>query len=131
MLGSVNSIVESMFAADRVKGQQGSVNTQKSGSFSDYLNYALLNSQSGALFGNGSGVGMGYPYTGQLSGSIWQAFALKALADGVQKNSQSASGTKESPQQAKEDTDWAKIRVVRYYSSPAGHGQTAGKGILI
>lgn len=139
MTGNVNSIVESMFAANSLKNQQNTVSQKNKSSFSDYLNYALLNSQSGALFGSVSGTGLSYPYTSPLSGSVWQAFALKALADGLNKNNQPASiasenGQEQDPQAAGAKTkkpDWAKIRVVRYYQAPQAAEKQNNPGILV
>ena len=129
MIGNVNGIVDSVFAAENLRSRQNTVNTKNGNSFSDYLNYALLNAQSGALFGSGNGISSGYAYMNPLSGSIWQTFALKALADGLQKTNPSpaqpaADGQRhenknESVQTAQQKPDWAKIRVIRYYQSPA------------
>lgn len=132
MIGNVNGIVDSMFAAADLKNRQITANTKNEDSFSDYLNYALLNSQQGALFGTGSGIS---------SGSIWQAFALKALVDGLKKSSQPVAGASEngkgqdnesvSVQAGGPKPDWAKIRVVRYYQPPAAYNTPASQGILV
>ena len=140
MTGNVNNIVESMFAAEHARSRQNTANTKttaKTGSsFSDYLNYALLNSQAGALFGTGSGIGLSYPYTNPLSGSFLQTYVLKALIDGIQKNSQStapqtagtAQETDAAAQTAKKKPDWAKVRVIRHYQAPVTEEK---KGILV
>ena len=121
MIGNVNGIVDSMFAAADLKNRQITANTKNEDSFSDYLNYALLNSQQGALFGTGSGIS---------SGSIWQAFALKALVDGLKKSSQQDNESV-SVQAGGPKPDWAKIRVVRYYQPPAVYNTPASQGILV
>lgn len=129
MTGNVSSIVESMFASDSVRNRQNTVNQKNQNSFSDYLNAALLNAQSGTLFGNNSAAAIGYPYGNLLSGSVWQAFAVRALVDGMQKNSSSAPKTSADGQQdgaavteRMSKPDWAKIRVIRYYQPPKAQG---------
>lgn len=140
MIGNVNGIVDSMFAADNLKNRQNAADAKAGSSFSDYLNYALLNARSGSLFGDGIGMGSNYPYMNAMSGSIWQTFALKALIDGMQKNSQttaseSAQGQQEnggaSAKAAEAKPDWAKIRVIRHYQSPIPNQNPANRGVLV
>ena len=139
MIGNVNGIVDSMFAADSLGSRRDTANTKTGSSFSDYLNYALLNSRSGALFGDGTGIG-NVSYLNAMSGSLWQAFALKALVDGIQKNNQTAAtdtvqGQQEngstSAKAAEAKPDWAKIRVIRYYQPPVLQQNPENRGTLV
>lgn len=130
MIGNVNGIVESMFASDRIRSSQNTANTKTGSAFSDYLEYALLNSRSGALFGNG---------VDALPGSVWQTFALKALVDGLQKSKQgetasAADKTQENSNAvAREEKkpDWAKIRVIHRYKAPMAQEKLQNRGVLV
>lgn len=132
MVGNVSGIVESYFAADHAKSQQNTAASQTGSRFSDYLDYALLNSRTGLLFGNG--LDSGYSYMNGLSNSMWQSMVLKALKEGLKKDSD-AEDTDTSSQEdtakaeAKKKPDWATIRVISRYQSPMA--QTAEKGMLI
>lgn len=135
MVGNVGQLVESMNAANNAKLQQASSGANANrDNFSDYLDTLLLNSGSG-LF---SGVS-GYSSLNSTSGSIWQMVALQSLRDSLKKEKQSEDGEdsesgkngavlKES--QAKK-TEWAKIRVVERYQSPAKDVKESAKGILV
>lgn len=140
MIGNVSGIVNSMFAADNARNSRNTANTNTGNSFSDYLNYAFLNSSSGALFGNG--IGSNYSYMNGLSGSIWQTFALKSLIDGIQKNNQTTAGTTTAASDTKQENsesvsgsekkpDWAKIRVLQYYNTPTAQQSLKSRGILV
>lgn len=122
MIGNVGSLVESMNAANNAKLHQNTANTT-SENFKNYLNAALLNSQSG-LFS--SGLSSGYSYFNPMSGSIWQTVVLEALRDELKKENESeekkgADSEKESfgtqAQKTKKE-DWARIRVIRRYQPP-------------
>ena len=54
MVGNVNGIVESFYAADNVRSQQSTARGQN-GNFSNYLNLALSNYRTGLLTGGPSG----------------------------------------------------------------------------
>lgn len=134
MVGNVNHIVESMYAADNIRNQQSTANG-KAGNFSDYLDSALLNYRTGLLTG---GLNSGYSYLNALSGSTWQTLALAALRDELKKKE---SDKTEKTQQDSEDTksqaaakkkpDWAKIRVIEHYKSPKEEELIRQKGILV
>ena len=140
MVGNVNGIVNSMFAAEGAANSRNTARTNTGNSFSDYLDYALLNSRSGALLGGG--IGSNYSYMNGLSGSVWQTIALKALVDEIKKNNQTASDTTAAAEDAQQGNskafskpekkpDWAKIRVLRYYNAPAVKQSTKSRGILV
>lgn len=134
MVGNVNHIVESMFAADNIKNQQSTANG-KTGNFSDYLDSALLNYRTGLLTG---GLNSGYSYLNALSGSTWQTVVLEALRDELKKKEAAETkddrrDTEEAKSSAseKKKPDWAKIRVIEYYKSPREEELTRHKGILV
>lgn len=135
MVGNVNQLVESMNAANNARTQQASSST-RSDNFSDYLDTLLLNSRSGLLSGTD---GLGYSSLGSMSGSIWQMVALQSLRDSLKKErqSESESGSQSDENSAASKTDkakkteWAKIRVVERYQSPAKDAKEPAKGILI
>ncbi len=133
MVGNVNHIVESMYAADNIKNQQSTANG-KTGNFSDYLDLALSNYRTGLLTG---GLNSGYSYLNGLSGSTWQTVVLEALRDELKKNQ--TKETKETQQENEEASslasagkkpDWAKIRVIEHYKSPKEE-LIKEKGILV
>ena len=77
MVGNVNGIVESMYAAENARTQQSAA-SGKTGNFSGYLDAALLNYRTG-LFTQGLGGGFGNAlYMNALSGQTWQSIVLKA-----------------------------------------------------
>lgn len=134
MVGNVNNIVESMFAADNVRNQQSTANG-KTDNFSGYLNSALLNYQTGLLTG---GLNSGYSYMNALTGSAWQNVVLEALRDGLKKSRQTESAEEESDQEsgvssneARKKSDWATIRVIRRYHAPVLEEENTKKGILV
>ncbi len=134
MVGNVNGIVESMFAAENARNQQSTANG-KSGNFSSYLNSALLNYQTGLLTG---GLNSGYSYMNALTGSAWQNVVLEALRDGLKKNRQTdekEDNAKEAEASSngvqKKKSNWATIRVIRHYQSPVLEEENAKKGILV
>lgn len=134
MVGNVSGMVESYFAADNARSHQTTAASQTNSRFSDYLNYALLNSRTGSLFGTGQE--FGYSYMNGLSNSLWQGMVLKALKEELQKDSDT-KGTETSSQEdakstkaeAKKKPDWASMRVINRYKSPMA--QEAAKGMLI
>lgn len=129
----MNHIVESMTAADNIRNQQSTANG-KTGNFSDYLDFALSNYQTGLLTG---GLNAGYSYMNALSGSAWQTVVLEALRDELKKKD--SDETKENRQEEKESeslasakkkSDWARIRVIEHYKSPREE-QKEKVGILV
>lgn len=134
MVGNVNHIVESMFAADNIKNQQSTA-SGKTGNFSDYLDSALLNYRTGLLTG---GLNSGYSYLNALSGSTWQTVVLEALRDELKKKEAAETeddrrDTEEAKSSAseKKKPDWAKIRVIEHYKSPREEELARHKGILV
>ena len=130
MVGNVGGIVESMYAADNVKNQQHMAGS-RTGSFSDYLDYALLNGRTGLLSG---GLGFGSSYLNPLAGSSWQTLVLGALRDELKKKAdeqKSESAQEEGVSQVrKKKPDWATIRVVEHYKAPVAESG-AGRGICV
>ncbi len=134
MIGNVGSLVESMNAANNAKLHQNTANTT-SENFKNYLNAALLNSQSG-LFS--SGLSSGYSYFNPISGSIWQTVVLEALRDELKKGkeseekkgSDSEKDTFDTQAQKTKKEDCARIRVIRRYQSPVLEESKKG-GILL
>ena len=134
MVGNVNHIVESMFAADNIKNQQSTA-SGKTGNFSDYLDSALLNYRTGLLTG---GLNSGYSYLNALSGSTWQTVVLEALRDELKKKESAETeddrrDTEEAKSSAseKKKPDWATIRVINRYKSPTEEAVGKEKGMLI
>ena len=130
MVGNVGGIVESMYAADNVRNQQNAADA-KAGSFSDYLDYALLSGRTGLLSG---GTGFGYSYLNPLASSSWQTLMLGALRDELKKK---ADGEKsgedkegEVSQPHRKKPNWATIRVVEHYKAPVADG-AGGRGICV
>lgn len=136
MVGNVSGIVESYFAADNAKSHQNTTAAQTNSRFSDYLDYALLNSRTGLLFGNG--IDSGYSYTNALTGSIWQSMVLKALKEELKKDSETEDtdaalkeAAKSEKTAEKKKPDWATIRVINRYKSPMEEAVGKEKGMLI
>ena len=134
MVGNVNGIVESLYAADNVRTQQAATNS-KSDNFSNYLNLALSNYQTGLLTG---GLGSGYSYLNQLTGSTWQTAVLEALKEGFkkeQKSEDTSSGGQEEEGGAnlakQKKPDWATIRVIRHYQPPVMDENVKKQGVLV
>lgn len=134
MVGNVNQIVESMFAADNIRNRQSTVGG-KTNNFSGYLDSALLNYRTGLLTG---GLNSGYSYLNALTGSSWQTLVLEALRDELKKKeSDQAEKTEQDSKDAKSQAsvkkkpDWAKIRVIEHYKSPGEEELIRQKGILI
>lgn len=138
MVGNVNGIVESFYAADNVKSQQSTASGQNS-DFSNYLNSALLNYRTGLLTGGLSDGLSNSLYFNTLTGSAWQGVVLKALKDELEKNNKSGDsestkedGENETALSAKtKKKDWAKIRVIEHYKSPMKENESTGKEIRI
>ncbi|MCI9209078.1 MAG: hypothetical protein HFI83_00075 [Eubacterium sp.] len=137
MVGNVNGIVESMYAAENARTQQSAA-SGKTGNFSGYLDAALLNYRTG-LFTQGLGGGFGNAlYMNALSGQTWQSIVLKALKDELEKKEQSghAEGAdtqdrEKSEVSAPRKPDWATIRVIERYRSPLQEDTQNNKGIQV
>lgn len=123
-ISGVGSIVESMYASDNIKMQQGTPKADNS-SFSNYLDRMLLsNYQTGFLMGNG--MSSSYSYLNALSGMSWQNLLVEALREELQKksdegetkNAESEDDTKGLKTAKKKKPDWATIRVIQHYKSP-------------
>ena len=136
MVGNVNNIVESMYAADNARSYRQAAAASNTETFSDYLDLALLNGRTGLLTG---GLSSDYSYRSILSGSIWQTAVLEALRDGLKKNGTEAD-TKGGQAQGEataarlseeKKTDWARIRVIRRYQVPVETAMEEKKGILV
>ena len=137
MVGNVNGIVESMYAAENARSQQGAA-SGKNGNFSNYLDAALLNYRTG-LFTEGLGGSLSNSfYANALYGSTWQNTVLKALKEELEKKDESRE-TEEAEEDKKSGTaayskkkpDWAKIRVIQRYQAPLYEAKPEKNGIFL
>ena len=137
MVGNVNGIVESMYAADHARTQQSTA-SEGNRNFSGYLGSALLNYRTGLLTG---GLGGGYGnsmYLNALSGSAWQSMVFKAIKDELEKKEKSGKSKEETDRgesgafvSSKKKEDWATIRVIERYQSPLQENGLKSKDILV
>ena len=129
MIGNINGIVESYYAADTAKSKQNASNGAAKG-FSDYLDYALLMNRGNGLFSDGLGIGSSY--SNALSGNFFQSLALKALKESLKKESSGSENDAEEESETNEDVngkkaEWARIRVIHHYKSPLLEEELAGQ----
>lgn len=120
MVGNVTGLVESMHAADNARASQASSGKGTTEAFSDYLDTLLLSGRTG-LFSGEAAAGIS-----NSAGSLWQMAAFEALKEKLKKEEREGEGgsrTKDGEaslaQNETKKTEWAKIRVIERYRSPA------------